>query len=130
MLGVVDLLEHMVAFVAQYVHQRVEIVHAVVDHERGHAGRELLAARRANRPDRRTSDGLAGAVGSGERRTAPCLHIDAEVALVPGLQCRSIIRFEEDAAGAYRLNAASSSTLNSNSNSRNTDETDRRKQHG
>src|SRR4051812_15384064 len=41
-LGIVDLLEHVAAFLAQDLHEREQVLDAVVDHERRGARRELV----------------------------------------------------------------------------------------
>src|SRR5882762_7440863 len=99
-LGIVDLLEHVAAFCAQDFDQGVEILHPVVDHERCGAGRKLATLRRSNRPDGCSGNRLTLAVCPGERRATPVLDVDPEVLFVPGLECRSILGFEEDPADA------------------------------
>jgi hypothetical protein len=84
-LGLVNLLEHIAAFFSQGFDQRVEILYAVIDHERGSAGRELVALGRTNRPGGSAANGLAFIVGPSERCAAPSLDIDSEMAFVPSL---------------------------------------------
>src|SRR5436190_17717827 len=99
-LGIVDLVENVAAFFAQDFDQGVEILHPVIDHESCGAGREVVGLRRANGPDGGSGNRLAFSVGPAKSRAAPILDVDAEMPLVPGLQCRSVLGFEEDAANA------------------------------
>ena len=99
-LRVIDLVEDVAAFRFERRDQSVKVFNAVVDHERGFAWSKLVAFLRTNGPDGRSAGGLAIRVGPGERGTAPLLDIDAEMALVPGLQRRCVLCLEEDAADA------------------------------
>jgi hypothetical protein len=58
----------------------------------------VIAFLRIDQPGRCASNRLTLGVGPIERGAAPGLDIDSEVALVPGLQCRSVFGLEEDAA--------------------------------
>ena len=84
-LGIVDLLENVAAFFAQDFDQGVEILHPVIDHESGSAGRKLVALRRKDRPGGGSGNRLAFTVGPVECCATPFLDIDSEVPLVPSL---------------------------------------------
>src|SRR5690606_36744642 len=99
-LGLIDHLENVAAFLSQHPKESVEIVHPVVDHARRHARRIVLAMRGIDGPHGRSGDRRAFTVGPGERRAAPVLDIDTEVLLVPGPQRWSVLGLEEDAADA------------------------------
>ncbi|EEF23968.1 conserved hypothetical protein, partial [Ricinus communis] len=90
--GIIGLVEHLAAFVAQCLQQRRQVVDAVIDRKGGAVGRRFVRA--ADRPD----GGLRALPG--ERRAAPGLHVDAQVVPVPGAQRHRILRLEEDAADA------------------------------
>src|SRR3954464_11275571 len=99
-LRVVDLVEDVAALRLERRDQSVKVFNAVVDHERGFAWSKLLAFLRSNQPGGRSACGLAIRVDPVERGTAPRLDIDAEMSLVPSLQCRCILCLEKDAADA------------------------------
>src|ERR1041385_7430167 len=93
-LRVLDLLVDPHALGPQRREQAVQVMHAIVDHERRRAGREVLRVRGKQRPR-----GRAWTLPI-ERGAAPLLHVDAEVLLVPGTESLRILGLEEDATDA------------------------------
>src|SRR5690242_8881155 len=96
-LRVVDLLENVAAFFPECLQEAGQVSDAIVHHEGGRAGRELLAAEPEEGPCRGARTAV---VCPGERRTAPVLDVDAQVLLVPGSQGNRVLRLKEDAADA------------------------------
>src|SRR4051794_25718781 len=99
-LRVIDLIEDVAAFGFERRDQSVEVFNAVVDHERGCAWGELLRFLRSDQPRGRAACRLAIRAGPVEGGAAPCLDVDAEMLLVPGLQRGCILRLEKDSADA------------------------------
>src|SRR5207248_9606254 len=90
-LGIVDLLENVAAFLAQDFDQRMEILHPVVHHERCSAGSKLVTLRRSNRPDGCSANRLTFTVGQSESRPTPFLNIISKLPLVQALYARSVL---------------------------------------
>ena len=99
-LGVVDLLEDVASLFLENLDKTVKVVDTIVDHERCIAWGELLAFRRSDQPGRGSTGGFAFRITPVESCATPCLNVDAEVTLVPGLQGRRVFGLEEDAADA------------------------------
>ena len=99
-LRVIHFVEDVAAFRFEGRDQSVKIFNAVVDHERSLAWSKLVAVLRTKGPDGRSASRLAIRVGPIERGTAPLLNINAEMALVPSLESRSILCLDKDATDA------------------------------
>jgi len=94
------------ARVLELFEQRVEIVDAVVDHEAGFAGAEILRRVGEDGPGRDAFGAGLGAV-SGLKfaplkgcSAAVWFALDTEVLLVPVVELLGVFRFEEDSANA------------------------------
>src|SRR5690349_7261174 len=88
----------MAAFLLESLDQGVEVFHPVVDHEGGRAWSVVIAFLRIDQPGSGAGNRLARGVCPIEGGATPFLDLDSEVLPVPGMQCRSIFGFEEDAA--------------------------------
>ena len=96
-LGIVGFLQHLTALFAQGLQQRVQVGHPVVHHEGRRARRKLLTALRPDGPGRGAGHRLPGRIRPIKRRAAPGLHVNAQMALVPGAQGHRVLGLEEDA---------------------------------
>src|ERR1700731_2455469 len=80
--------------------QGCQVIDAVVDHEIRGAWCKVIAACGADRPDGCSLRGITCVIRPTERSTAPFLHVNAEMLLVPSVQPDGISRLKEDSPDA------------------------------
>src|SRR5438128_1415569 len=104
-LGILDFRVDVDPFFPQHREKTVEVLHTVVDHERGASFAEIRGLRGKDRPDRVPS-APGGFPGSpGEERDQP-VNLEPEVLAIPAGERLRILRFEEDASDPRHADSA------------------------
>src|SRR2546425_40972 len=106
--GVPDFRVDVDSFFPPHREDAVEVLHTVVDHERGAAFAEIRGLRGEDRPDRVTSAPRRFPGSPGEERDQP-VNLEPEVFAIPAGERLRIFRLEEDASDSRHADSAFSS---------------------
>src|SRR3989475_7461537 len=107
-LGVLDFRVDVDPFFPQHREETIEVLHPVVDHERGASFAEIRGLRGKDRPDRVPSPPRRFSSSPGEERDQS-VNLEPEVFAIPAGERLRIFRLEEDASDSRHADSAFSS---------------------